>query len=83
LVRDNSRRGNLNAPPVIPAKVRRRLGLAEGESVLIEEMDDGLMIRPAMAMPTEGYCVEQRAEFVLNNAVDAADYRKACAPVAT
>lgn len=68
---------------VIPAKVRRRLGLAEGESVLIEEMDDGLMIRPAMAMPTEVYCVEQRAEYVLNNAVDAADYRKACAPVAT
>lgn len=61
--------------------MRRRLGLAEGESVLIEEMDDGLMIRPAMAMPTEVYCVEQRAEFVLNNAVDAADYRKACEAV--
>jgi len=70
-----------NGTLVIPAKVRRRLGLAEGELVLIEETGDGLMIRPAVAMPAEMYSVRQRAEFLLNNAVDAADYRKACEAV--
>ncbi len=77
----NTAKMGRNGTLVIPAKVRRRLGLAEGRLVLIEETGDGLMIRPAVAMPTEVYSVEQRAEFVLNNAVDAADYRKACEAV--
>lgn len=77
----NTAKMGRNGTLVIPAKVRRRLGLAEGELVLIEETGDGLMIRPAVAMPTEMYTVKQRAEFLLNNAVDAADYRKACEAV--
>jgi AbrB family looped-hinge helix DNA binding protein len=66
---------------VIPAKVRRRLGLAEGELVLIEEIPEGLLVRPAVAMPVEVYSAERRAEFLLSNAVDAVDYAKACESV--
>ena len=77
----NTARIGRNGTLVIPAKARRRLGLAEGKLVLIEETVDGLRIRPAVAMPTEVYSVEQRAKFLLNNAVDAADYRKACEAV--
>jgi hypothetical protein len=32
-------------------------------------------------MPVEVYSAERRAEFLLNNAMDAADYAKACEAV--
>lgn len=70
-----------NGTLVIPAKMRRRLGLAEGELVLIEETAEGLIIRPAVATPIEVYSLERKAEFLLNNAIDAADYEAACAAV--
>ncbi len=59
-----------NGALVIPAKMRRRLGLDEGDLVLIEETGDGLIIRPAVAMPIEVYSKERKAEFLLNNTVD-------------
>ncbi len=34
---------------VVPATLRRRFGLDEGAIVLVEERDDGILIRPAMA----------------------------------
>ena len=71
------RRGTL----VIPADLRRRFGLAEGELVLFEERDGALTIRPAVAMTLEKYPPERRAEFLLNNAVGAADYKRACQAV--
>jgi AbrB family looped-hinge helix DNA binding protein len=58
-----------NGTLVIPAKMRRRLGLDEGKLVLIEETGDGLVIRPAVAMPIEMYSKERKAEFLLNNAI--------------
>lgn len=66
-----------NGTLVIPAKMRRRLGLADGELVLIEETGEGLIIRPAVATPIEVYSPERKAEFLLNNAVDADDYEAA------
>ena len=66
-----------NGALVIPAKMRRRLGLDEGDLVLIEETGDGLVIRPAVAMPIEVYSKEQKAEFLLNNTVDSDDYETA------
>jgi AbrB family looped-hinge helix DNA binding protein len=66
-----------NGTIVIPAKIRRRLGLDEGELVLIEETADGLLIRLAIAMLVEVYSPERKAEFLLNNAVDADDYKAA------
>lgn len=66
---------------VLPAKLRRRLGIEEGSFVVAEERDEGILIRPATVVPVEIYTPERRAELLLNNAVDAADYRRACAEV--
>lgn len=67
------RRGTL----VIPAALRRRFGLGEGSEVIAEETPDGILIRPAVALPEEVYSPERRAEFLLSNAVDEDDYREA------
>jgi AbrB family looped-hinge helix DNA binding protein len=60
---------------VIPAELRRRFALTEGDTVIIEEREDGLSVRPAVALPVEIYTPERKAEFFLNNAVTRADYR--------
>ena len=64
------RRGTI----VIPAKLRRRLGLTEGSVVVAEAHDDGILLRPAVALPVESYSPERRAEFLLSNAVPRAAY---------
>jgi len=66
---------------VLPAKLRRRLGIEEGSFIVAEERENGILIRPAKVVPVEIYTPERRAEFLLNNAIDAADYRRACAEV--
>ena len=40
---------------VIPAALRRRFALEEGSHVIIEECEDGVSVRPAVAMPVEIY----------------------------
>ncbi len=62
---------------VIPSALRRRFGIEEGSLVLAEERPDGILIRPAVALPLEAYTPERRAEFLLSNAVDAEDYAAA------
>lgn len=62
---------------VIPATLRRRFGLTEGSTVIAEETEDGILIRPAVTLPVEVYSAERRAEFLLSNAVDADDYARA------
>lgn len=66
---------------VLPAKLRRRLGIEEGSFVVAEEREDGILIRPATVLPVEIYTAERRGEFLLNNAVDAEDYQRARAEV--
>jgi AbrB family looped-hinge helix DNA binding protein len=66
---------------VLPAKLRRRLGIEEGSFVIAEEREDGILIRPATVLPVEMYTPERRAEFLLNNAVDVKDYQRARAEV--
>ena len=62
---------------VVPARMRRKFGIEEGSLVIAEERDDGILIRPAVAVPVEIYTPARVAEFLLSNAVDARDYRKA------
>ena len=62
---------------VVPAKLRKRFGIEEGSIVIAEEADGGILIRPAIVVPVERYSAERKAEFLLSNAVDKADYRKA------
>jgi len=66
---------------VIPARLRRRFGIREGTLVIAEEREDGILIRPAVALPIEAYSRERIAEFLLSNAVDAQDYAEAVAKV--
>ena len=66
-----------NGTLVIPAKLLRRFGLKEGGMVVLEETEDGISIRPAVAVPVEVYSARRKAEFLLNNAVNATDYRRA------
>jgi AbrB family looped-hinge helix DNA binding protein len=62
---------------VIPARLRRRFGIEEGDFVIAEEREEGILIRRAEIKPVEVYTPERKAEFLLNNVVDAADYAAA------
>ncbi len=62
---------------VIPARLRKRFGIEEGSTVLIEGRDEGVLIRPAVVAPVEIYTPRRRAEFLLSDAVDSADYARA------
>lgn len=62
---------------VVPARMRKRYGLEEGSVVSAEEMEDGVLIRPAVVIPVERYSPERKAEFLLSNAITAKDYQRA------
>jgi AbrB family looped-hinge helix DNA binding protein len=62
---------------VIPAKLRRRFGLSEGTTVIAEETEEGILLRPAVTVPIESYSSERRAEFLLSNAINDEDYARA------
>lgn len=62
---------------VIPAKLRRLFGINEGDLIIVEEREEGVLIRKAIALPVEAYSPERKAEFLLSNAVDSEDYAKA------
>ena len=66
---------------VIPAELRRRYGLEENTPVVLEDRQDGLLIRPAVVLPVGTYTPERRAEFLLSNAIDVEDYTRAVAEV--
>ena len=61
---------------VIPAVLRKRFGLDEGSLVIAEEREEGILIRPASAMPKEIYTPERIAEFLLNNAINETHYQR-------
>ena len=63
---------------VIPAKLRQRFALKEGDLLVTEEREDGILLRPAVAVPVEIYTPQRKAEFLLNNAVTKEDYDRAC-----
>ena len=64
---------------VIPAKTRKRYRLDEGSPVLIEEREDGILMRPAATTPVdvEIYTPERLAEFFLNNVLTKEGYLEA------
>src|SRR5271170_7789644 len=66
---------------VIPAALRRRYGIEEGTFVVAEPREGGILIRPAVILPVEVYTPERKAQFLLSNAVDVADYAGAVAAV--
>lgn len=62
---------------VIPAALRRRFGIEEGSLVIAEDREEGILIRPALAVPLESYTAKRKAEFLLSNAVNSEDYARA------
>jgi hypothetical protein len=66
---------------VIPAALRRRYGIEEGTLVVAEPHEGGVLIRPAVILPVEVYTPECKAQFLLSNTVNAADYAGAVAAV--
>ena len=73
----NTSRVGKRGTVVIPAALRRRFGIEEGSLVIAEDREEGILIRPAVAVPLESYSQERKAEFLLSNAVDAEDYARA------
>jgi len=59
---------------VIPAGLRRKYGFEEGARIIAEGRPEGVLLRPAIALPFEKYTPERKAEFLLNNAVTPEDY---------
>ena len=45
--------------------------------MIAEDREEGILIRPAVAVPLESYSQERKAEFLLSNAVDVEDYARA------
>jgi AbrB family looped-hinge helix DNA binding protein len=66
---------------VLPAALRRQYGFEEGTTLIAEPTEEGIMLKPAVVMAYERYSVQRQAEFLLNNAVDADDYRRVVAEV--
>ena len=62
---------------VIPSSLRKLFGITEGEFFIAESTDEGILIRPAKAVPAEIYSRERVAEFLLTNAADSSDYENA------
>ena len=59
---------------VIPVGLRKKYGLEEGSLVIAEAREEGVLLRPAAAIPLEMYTPERKAEFLLNNAITQEDY---------
>lgn len=66
---------------VIPASLRKRLGVNEGDLLISTEHGNGILFTPAVAVPIEKYSLERKAEFLLSNAVNKTDYNAACEEV--
>ena len=47
----------------IPAAIREAFGLRPNDEVIIEETDQGILLRPAVSVPIEIYSEKRIAEF--------------------
>jgi len=47
----------------LPAKLRKRYGLQQNDELIVEETDQGLLLRPCISMPIELYSDDRIAEF--------------------
>ncbi len=55
---------------VIPQKMRKILDLQEGDLLLAELHNGGILLRPAVTLPIEIYALERKVELLLANAID-------------
>jgi bifunctional DNA-binding transcriptional regulator/antitoxin component of YhaV-PrlF toxin-antitoxin module len=50
---------------VVPTALRRHFGIEEGSLVIAEDREEGILIRPAIAVPLESYTEEKSGVFAL------------------
>ncbi len=62
---------------VIPAELRSRFSLKEGDLMITEASDEGLFLKPAVALPVETYSPERKSAFLLSNSISTEDYEEA------
>ena len=48
----------------LPARLRKKYGMSESDDLLVEETEDGLLLKPMTSMPIEIYTEERIAEFL-------------------
>jgi len=51
----------------LPKDLRVKYGLEEGGQMVVQETDDGILLRPAITFPIESYSDERIKEFEQNN----------------
>jgi antitoxin PrlF len=51
----------------LPKELRQRLGLQAAGPVVVEETDNGLLLRPGVTVPVEIYSTKRVAEFAHHN----------------
>ena len=66
----------------LPPSIRERAGIVAGSPVTLEARDGMIIVRTSDFDP-EIYTPQRKAEFLLSNTVDAADYAAACQEVRT
>ena len=59
----------------LPKDIRKQAGIPNGGNVRVQMTAEGVLLTPVVAYPVEIHTPERIAEFRLNNAVDAEDYR--------
>ncbi len=52
----------------IPAAIRQAFGLRANDEVIIEETEQGILLRPAVSVPLEIYTEKRIAEFASDDA---------------
>lgn len=62
---------------VVPARFREYLDWKEGDLILCDVHEGTVVLRKARAVPVDPPSPQRRAEFILNSAIDAADYARA------
>ncbi|MDP1660621.1 MAG: AbrB/MazE/SpoVT family DNA-binding domain-containing protein [Phycisphaerales bacterium] len=62
---------------VIPKQLRLLFGIEEGSLLILEQTEQGILLRPARAVPVEVYTPEKKARMLLEDAVDAEGYAAA------
>ena len=68
------KRGSL----IVFSSIRHTINLKDDDIVIVSFDEDGrIIITPAMMLPLKVYTLERKAEFLLSNAVDKADYKEA------
>lgn len=58
----------------LPKDLRRKYGLEQGGQVVIEESEEGLLLRPGVTFSVEIYSDERIGEFQQHNEADLAEF---------